>query len=109
MILVNQVHCNLCGDEPFSAHRHDYVSCKCGNVSVDGGMDYLRRSFKTKDFVDMSIEIPVAAFDAVIAAIKWADDNGRNDLGKVCAIARALRDNGVALVDSTAIIPTKAI
>jgi hypothetical protein len=98
MILSNQVHCNLCGDEPFSGNRHDYVACKCGNVAVDGGMDYLKRTFNTTDYRDMSIEIPNAAYQAAIDAIKWAKDTGRNDLGLISAIARALRDSGVALV-----------
>lgn len=26
-----------------STHRHDYVSCKCGALAVDGGWDYARR------------------------------------------------------------------
>ena len=27
-----------------SASRHDYKSCSCGKVSVDGGLDYAKRS-----------------------------------------------------------------
>jgi len=97
-ILSNQVHCNKCGDEPFSSNRHDFRSCKCGAVSVDGGMDYLRRVFTYHtDFTEMSIEIPDAALVAAEKAVEWAKDTGRNELGYVCAIARALRDNGVKL------------
>ena len=36
---------NICGDEIESKHRHDFVTCKCGACSVDGGHDYLRRCF----------------------------------------------------------------
>ncbi len=32
-----------------STSVHDYVSCKCGKVSVDGGLDYLRRAYKGED------------------------------------------------------------
>jgi hypothetical protein len=39
----------LCGDEIESKYRHDYVSCKCGGISVDGGKDYLRRGAKDLD------------------------------------------------------------
>ncbi len=101
MILVNQVRCNKCGDAPYSANRHDFKSCKCGAISVDGGMDYLRRVGDVHDYTDMSIEIPDQAYQACIDAIKWAKDNHRNDLGLICAIARALRDNGVKLVAET--------
>lgn len=42
----NAVRCRLCGDVIESKHRHDYVTCSCGNVSVDGGFEYLRRGYK---------------------------------------------------------------
>ena len=43
-ILTNKVKCLLCLDTIESKHRHDFVTCSCGNVSVDGGKDYFRRS-----------------------------------------------------------------
>ena len=46
MIIRNAIRCNICGDEIESKHRHDFVTCKCGACSVDGGHDYLRRCFK---------------------------------------------------------------
>lgn len=42
-ILVNKVQCLQCGDIIESKYRHDFVTCKCGSISVDGGKDYLRR------------------------------------------------------------------
>ena len=36
-IVKNMIKCNLCGDIIESKHRHDYVTCKCGSCSVDGG------------------------------------------------------------------------
>ena len=95
MILSNQVKCNRCGDEPFSGSVHDFRSCKCGNIAVDGGMSYLRRVGDIDAYTEMSIEIPNEAYKAAKDAIKWAKDTGRNDLGLLCAIARSLRDNGV--------------
>lgn len=44
-IIKNALKCLKCGDIIESKNRHDYVTCSCGNVSVDGGLDYLRRSF----------------------------------------------------------------
>ena len=46
MILRNSAKCLSCKEEIESRHRHDYVSCSCGNVSVDGGKDYLKRSVR---------------------------------------------------------------
>ncbi len=50
----NSARCLKCGTEVVSRHRHDYVTCPCGNVSCDGGNAYLRRSFKTDGWVDTS-------------------------------------------------------
>lgn len=43
MILRNAARCKKCGDEIESKHRHDFVSCGCGAIFVDGGHAYLRR------------------------------------------------------------------
>ena len=43
-ILVNKAQCLLCKQILISASRHDFNTCKCGNLSVDGGQDYLKRS-----------------------------------------------------------------
>lgn len=48
-IIKNAIQCKLCGDIIESTDRHQYVTCKCGACAVDGGHDYLRRSFKDKD------------------------------------------------------------
>ena len=40
----NAVLCLNCDEEIESKHRHDFVTCICGNVSVDGGLVYLKRS-----------------------------------------------------------------
>ena len=44
-IITNKIKCKSCKDIIESKHRHDYRTCKCGKVSVDGGKDYLRRGF----------------------------------------------------------------
>jgi len=55
-IIRNAIRCNYCGDEIESTYRHDYVQCSCGRVAVDGGKDYLCRSFSGNcdDFTDLS-------------------------------------------------------
>ena len=58
MIIKNRAYCLSCDDEIESTHRHDYVTCSCGRVSVDGGKDYLRRGFKEGGmFVDTSVVV----------------------------------------------------
>jgi hypothetical protein len=48
-VITNKVQCNNCKQIIESKHTHNFVTCKCGNVSVDGGKDYLRRCFKEAD------------------------------------------------------------
>ena len=36
----------MCGDVIESHNRHDFMSCKCGEISVDGGKSYIKRSAK---------------------------------------------------------------
>jgi len=50
MIKRNAMHCLECDQIVESKHRHDFKECKCGNVFVDGGHEYLRwgiRDFST--------------------------------------------------------------
>jgi len=44
----NMAKCALCSDKIISKHRHDWVSCKCGEIFIDGGNDYWRAG--AKDF-----------------------------------------------------------
>lgn len=57
MIIHNRARCLICGDTIESKNRHNFVTCSCGNLSVDGGTDYLRRGFsKGRDsWVDESV------------------------------------------------------
>lgn len=38
----NRAKCKLCEEVIESLHRNDFVSCKCGEIAIDGGLDYLR-------------------------------------------------------------------
>ena len=42
-ITRNAARCKKCGTVIESKHRHDFVSCACGAIFVDGGHDYIRR------------------------------------------------------------------
>lgn len=41
-IIKNAAECRVCADVIESTHRHDFVSCTCGEIFVDGGTDYIR-------------------------------------------------------------------
>lgn len=55
-ILQNSAICLNCNEEIVSKFTHDYVTCKCGELSVDGGNSYLKRNFtKINSHRDTSI------------------------------------------------------
>lgn len=43
-IALNAAKCKNCGVVVVSLHVHDYRTCKCGKIAVDGGRDYLKRA-----------------------------------------------------------------
>ncbi len=94
-ICENSLFCVACGTEIFSAHTHDFRYCRCGNVAVDGGQSYLRRVGGVQGAIDTSVVLKKSAVDALVAAVKWGHDTGRNDLGIALAVIRALRDEGL--------------
>ena len=57
-IITNKIKCLHCGDVIESKTVHDYKTCKCGKVSVDGGKYYLKRGFPEfppeKHYVELS-------------------------------------------------------
>jgi len=94
MIIQNAVSCNGCGDFIVSKHRHDFVTCTCGAISVDGGQDYLRRvgSLTPGSYVDLSWELPDELYKACAQAVLDAEASGRNHIGVANAVMRTLRD-----------------
>lgn len=56
-ILRNSARCETCGEEIVSPSQHGFVSCSCGNLSVDGGQAYLRRLF-SGPFTETSLQEP---------------------------------------------------
>jgi len=54
-IVVNKAQCNMCKDIIESTHTHDFKWCSCGSIAVDGGNDYLRRTWtRVDDIIELS-------------------------------------------------------
>ncbi|MBQ6477535.1 MAG: hypothetical protein IJI43_03785 [Bacilli bacterium] len=54
-IISNKIQCKKCGDIIESFYTHDFKSCKCGAVAVDGGKDYLRRVGNLEEIIELSV------------------------------------------------------
>lgn len=56
MIVRNSALCLVCRDHIESVSQHDFVSCNCDNIFVDGGHTYLRHGAADWDtYEDTSI------------------------------------------------------
>lgn len=51
-IIRNQAKCLKCEVVVESKFTHDYKVCKCGNLSVDGGKEYLKRNFEDISMIE---------------------------------------------------------
>jgi len=47
---MGKVKCNKCNSIIESLHSHDFVTCSCGKVSIDGGSEYLRIVGDSEDY-----------------------------------------------------------
>ena len=98
MILQNQIRCKKCGDEPYSAHRHDFKYCKCGAVAVDGGMEYLKRVGDRNDYEELSYSMDKEVVDEFVDMARKMRESGRNDFGVALGVIRVLEKHDLLKV-----------
>ena len=93
-IKTNKIKCNYCGDIIVSEHRHDFKFCSCGKVAVDGGTDYLRRSYtnSTDDFTELTEYIDWKC----LTYVSYYDGNGR--VGQLIMFKECLKYNIVPFI-----------
>jgi len=102
MIIQNAVSCLSCGDYIFSIHVHDFVTCTCGSISVDGGQEYLRRVGAIDACVDMSWSLPDDVYRECADAVEKAKDSNRNKFGIANAVMRKLRERNCIVAEGEA-------
>ena len=91
MIIQNAATCLGCGDFIVSKHRHDFVTCTCGAISVDGGQEYLRRVGDFTNAIDHLWALPDELYRQCADAVEEAIDTNRNKYGIANAVMRRLR------------------
>ena len=95
MIIQNEAQCNKCKAIVFSAHRHDYKTCECGAIAVDGGTAYLKRVGNREDIIERALDLDEKIVEQCVNAAQWGlwGETQRNAYGVALAVIRALRDN----------------
>lgn len=53
-IKANKAQCKKCKDIIESKTVHDFKSCSCGSIAVDGGKEYIRRIGNEEDIIELS-------------------------------------------------------
>lgn len=97
--IQNEAQCAKCGQIIFSRHRHDFVSCKCRAISVDGGLEYRRYVGDLGSIIDRSMYVTPQVKDQITDAVTTSKETGRNDFGIALAVIRVLRDNNLIDMD----------
>lgn len=60
----NAAQCPACLGIVESKHRHDYASCSCGGIAVDGGLAYVRRAYTNRLPIDLCEYAPAGEIPA---------------------------------------------
>ena len=79
---VRAIECSSCGYIIYSRAHHDYHSCPCGGVSVDGGFDYFKVSYnptKNKELRYRTIEV-----QATKAELYDDWNTSKDKYGRIC-------------------------
>ncbi|MED0737110.1 hypothetical protein [Aneurinibacillus thermoaerophilus] len=66
-VIVNRIRCKICDDVISSKYTHDFKSCQCGAIFVDGGTEYQRmgwgadrkgeKNLTIDDYIDTSLSV----------------------------------------------------
>lgn len=60
ILLRNRIRCKKCGDIIESKTNYDHQFCKCGAVSIDGGLVYTRVVGDPKDYEMLDLWMTVS-------------------------------------------------
>jgi hypothetical protein len=60
----NAAKCRKCQVEIESFHVHDFKSCMCQSIFIDGGKDYLKRGGASTDIIEL------AEFETLIESLR---------------------------------------
>lgn len=53
---IQALKCNNCKEVIFSSHVHDFKTCSCKKVGIDGGRDYIRIMGNKSDYSRLELE-----------------------------------------------------
>lgn len=55
--LIRAVQCRKCLDVIISLYHHDYHTCSCGDIAIDGGRDYVRVGYTDTPPIHLNVRL----------------------------------------------------
>lgn len=71
ILVSNKTYCKNCDTEIESTFTHDFVSCKCGDAFVDGGLSYRRGGGNLSEQEDRSVWCNEDDWECIAKNLKW--------------------------------------
>lgn len=87
---VNCVVCPKCNDEIYSRANHDFHYCSCGEIAVDGGLNYLRLAYKS-----IKPEVVVREIDASREELYQDWNYRQNKFGVIKPLTKTVKPSKV--------------
>lgn len=94
IVISNRAQCAHCQEIIESKHVHDYRPCKCGAISVDGGLEYLRRAYqKDGDIIELSeiLNIEKIRLEKIRETVELANNRAEQEAMKTILMALGIR------------------
>jgi len=77
---VRAFKCQSCIQTIYSRAQYDFISCKCGDISIDGGQNHIYRILWDDKKTERPEEVELDLGDKVTSAVLYQDWNKREDL-----------------------------
>lgn len=93
-IILNRAKCLKCGDILCSYYNWDFKTCTCGAISVDGGINELKRRGNPEDCEEMNV-FDDASFEVIRKSLFRYDRGKNGDKVPVLVSLSEMSDNWI--------------
>lgn len=90
-LLKNSIQCPICKDIIISYSTHDFKRCSCKNISIDGGRDYQRYSWKKEKPKNLAV-YDDGSHKTRRNALYWGTNYDKNNHRLKETLWRAIKD-----------------
>jgi len=101
VILLNKAMCDNCHEVIHSKSVHDYNTCSCGDLSVDGGLSYLKRNFGKHGYTELSYSVDADCIEEIRKYFTWGSYGKLGNEPKKLILLKDMSDSHInAILDT---------